>query len=61
MMSNLNEDEKEKTFRLLNQTGRIAKIGGWELDILSGDLTWTDETFRILEVEKKENQKPQLK
>ncbi len=53
-------NDKDKAFRLLNETGRIAKIGGWELDVATGELTWTDETFRILEVEKKDRQKPML-
>lgn len=54
------ENAKEKELRLLNETGRIAKIGGWELNIETQELTWTEETFRILEVEKSENRKPIL-
>ena len=34
----------------LNETGRIAKVGGWELHVESKHLTWTDETKRIHEV-----------
>ncbi len=49
-----------RTLEILNETGSIAKVGGWELDVASGELTWTDETFKILEVEKQENQKPLL-
>ncbi len=52
--------ELEKTLDILNETGSIAKVGGWELEVSTGELTWTDETFNILEVEKKENQKPTL-
>ncbi len=52
--------DHEKTLSILNETSRIAKVGGWELDVASGELTWTDETFRILEVEKKDEQKPIL-
>lgn len=36
---------------LLNEVGRIAKIGGWEFDALSGKGTWTPETARIHEVD----------
>jgi signal transduction histidine kinase len=54
------ENEDKRMTDLLNETGRIAKIGGWELDIATNELTWTDKTFRILEVEKKNNQKPVL-
>lgn len=36
---------------LLNQTQRIAKLGGWELDVGTGLTTWTEEVYRIHEVE----------
>lgn len=32
---------------LLNETSRLAKIGGWELDIESEQLMWTEQTHRI--------------
>ena len=48
------------TIEILNQTSSIAKVGGWELDIVSGELTWTDETFNILDVEKKSDSHPVL-
>jgi len=32
---------------LLESTGSMARVGGWELDLISGELTWTDETKRI--------------
>lgn len=50
----------DKTLDILNETGSIAKVGGWELDIATGDLFWTDETYKILEVEKKSGQVPKL-
>jgi PAS domain S-box-containing protein len=34
----------------LRRTGRIAKIGGWELDLVSGRPIWGDEVRRIHEV-----------
>lgn len=40
-----------RTRKLLNQTGRIAIVGGWELDIETADLHWTEEVFRIHELE----------
>jgi diguanylate cyclase (GGDEF)-like protein/PAS domain S-box-containing protein len=43
------EQELVTTSRLLDQSQQVAKVGGWELDILSGDLFWTAETFRIHE------------
>jgi diguanylate cyclase (GGDEF)-like protein/PAS domain S-box-containing protein len=35
---------------LLRRTGRVAGVGGWELDLVSGALWWSDETRRIHEV-----------
>jgi PAS domain S-box-containing protein len=43
---------------MLRETGRMAKLGGWELDLITMELTWTEETYRIHEVEP--DQKPQL-
>lgn len=36
---------------LLRETGRIAKIGGWEFDAQSLQGTWTDEVARIHDLE----------
>ncbi|MEZ5335144.1 MAG: PAS domain S-box protein [Methanolobus sp.] len=36
---------------LLNEVGRIAKIGGWEFDVQTGKGTWTSEVARIHEVD----------
>ena len=36
-----------KSEDFLERTGRCAGIGGWELDIASGVLTWSAETARI--------------
>ena len=35
---------------LLARMGRVAGVGGWEIDLLSGTHTWTEETRRIHEV-----------
>ncbi|MEH6403932.1 MAG: PAS domain S-box protein [Sneathiella sp.] len=50
----------DNTLEILNETGAIAKVGGWELNTVTNELTWTDETFKILEVDKKDDQKPVL-
>ncbi len=34
----------------LARTGRVAGVGGWELHLASGALTWSDETRRIHDV-----------
>ncbi len=43
------EEELEKNKNLLNETGRVANIGGWEFDIRLKQIKWTDETYRIHE------------
>ncbi len=40
--------QKSKT--LLDDTGRMARVGGWELDANTKAVTWTDETYRIHQV-----------
>lgn len=54
------EAKSKKILKILNETSSIAKIGGWELDVKTGELSWTDETFKILGVEKKNSQTPVL-
>lgn len=36
---------------LLDATGQMAKVGGWEIDLETGTLTWSDEVYRIHEVD----------
>mgnify|MGYP001560599096 CR=1 FL=1 len=36
---------------LLDQTGQLAKVGGWELDLETQVLRWTREVYRIHEVD----------
>lgn len=35
---------------LLDATGRLARVGGWELDTETLAVSWTEETYRIHEV-----------
>lgn len=35
---------------LLNEVGRIAKIGGWRMDLATGKATWTLGTYDIVEI-----------
>ncbi|MEO8037512.1 MAG: EAL domain-containing protein [Betaproteobacteria bacterium] len=43
------ESELKRQTALLAQTQHAAHIGGWELDIASNHLYWTEETYRIHE------------
>lgn len=36
---------------LLNQTGELANIGGWKIDLRTQKLTWTQQVYRIHEVD----------
>jgi PAS domain S-box-containing protein len=45
------EAKEQNITNILNETGEIGKIGGWELDLVTGISTWTNETYRIFEVD----------
>jgi diguanylate cyclase (GGDEF)-like protein/PAS domain S-box-containing protein len=34
----------------LNEAQHLAKLGNWTLDLVSGDLIWSDEVFRLFEI-----------
>ena len=36
--------------KLLNRTGSLLGVGGWEVDLETGAIRWTDEVFRIHEL-----------
>lgn len=40
---------------LLKQTEELSKIGGWQYDIESGTMTWTEEVYEIHEVDQSFN------
>lgn len=44
------EDALRKNKKWLDETTRIARVGGWAIDLLGNTLEWTEETFRIHEV-----------
>ena len=44
------QDALLKSEALLSETGRLARVGGWELDLLKNELNWTDVVRQIHEV-----------
>jgi serine phosphatase RsbU (regulator of sigma subunit) len=40
-------DEVERLTALLHQAQRLGKIGGWEENLLTGDVLWTEPTFAL--------------
>ncbi len=36
---------------LLEESQRLARVGSWELDLETGDVTWSDEMYRIVGLE----------
>jgi PAS domain S-box-containing protein len=52
----MSEEMRQKSISMLNETGNIAKVGGWEFDVVNGIQTWTNETFRIFEIDTTEGE-----
>ncbi len=44
------EDEARRSAGVLRRMGNVARVGGWELDLESNHLSWTDEVYRIHEL-----------
>ena len=45
------EAEAERSAEMLRRTGELANIGGWELDLTTMRYDWTEQVFRIHELE----------
>jgi diguanylate cyclase (GGDEF)-like protein/PAS domain S-box-containing protein len=45
------ERDLKKNLQILRDTGAMAKIGGWEFDVATQDQEWTEEVYRIHEVD----------
>lgn len=45
------EKALKKSTQLLNDVGEMAKVGGWELDLSTKEVSWTEEVCRIHGVE----------
>ena len=46
----LMEDALRESEEMLSETTKIARIGGWKVDVTGNTLLWTDEVFRIYEL-----------
>lgn len=47
------EEALRKTARGLNEAQRIAHVGSWEMDLLTNQLSWSDEIYRIFEFDQR--------
>lgn len=45
-------DQLESSERRLMEAQRLAKLGSWELDLVTGELHWSDEVYRIFGFDK---------
>ncbi|MCX7108675.1 MAG: EAL domain-containing protein [Proteobacteria bacterium] len=45
------EEELRASEDFLREVGHVAKVGGWNLDLTTDTLTWTEETYLIHEVD----------
>jgi diguanylate cyclase (GGDEF)-like protein len=46
-----NEAQTHRSTEMLRRTGEVANVGGWELDLATMRVDWTEQVVRILELE----------
>ncbi len=46
------EDRLHETLRMLEETQALSRFGGWEYDVGTGGMTWSNEVYRLFGVEK---------
>ena len=44
-------EELARSKQLLDEAGRLARIGGWEFDLKNNKLSWSDVVYQIHEIE----------
>ncbi len=42
------EKALRKSKETLDRTGRIARVGGWEIDLVTDELIWSEEALRVV-------------
>ncbi|WP_017296573.1 PAS domain S-box protein [Nodosilinea nodulosa] len=52
------EDALRQSEANLRQTQQIARLGSWELDLVTQNVTWSDELFRIFGLDSAQSQLP---
>ncbi|MFZ5515029.1 MAG: PAS domain S-box protein [Candidatus Zhuqueibacterota bacterium] len=45
------EQQIQFSKKMLSDTGKMAKIGGWEHDLITGKADWTDTLYEIVEIQ----------
>lgn len=45
------EEDIRRSMELLAEAQRIAHLGSWEYDLVAGKLVWSDEIYRIFEID----------
>jgi len=45
------QDALQASQNFLSRTGRVARVGGWEVDLRANVVTWSEETRRLHEVD----------
>lgn len=50
----LAEEKLKKSETILRESQRIAQVGSWELNLIINELIWSDEIFRIFEIDPKQ-------
>jgi diguanylate cyclase (GGDEF)-like protein/PAS domain S-box-containing protein len=43
--------ELQRSRDMLNEAQRLGRLGSWELDLVGGELRWSDEIYRIFELD----------
>lgn len=41
------QDNLTKILKLLNETQEVTKLGGWEFNVTSGKMSWTEEVYHL--------------
>jgi two-component system CheB/CheR fusion protein len=54
------EDKRLRAFVLLQQSEKLAAIGSWDYDLLTGNFTWSDGMYRLFNLQKGKKIKPEI-